>query len=216
MFHSFSTLAFELRRKVYCLMLTPRYVHYNSTLTLQSDLVLETAVPVLLHICHESREFALQQYKLYTLGPRQLYLHPILDIFLWIRYPVGFGPQAFHDDAQRLLQETENTPLEMPKLAISVMFWNRIKAKEGMYRDLYERIRNGRIQRLCIVNDVYLPITRTRVTGAALKLKKWNTGFIGLEKVAWGHWDAQTRYWLTNKKREEILPDIKFRKVAFV
>lgn len=103
-------------------MLTPRYIHHNPALALHSDLVLDPAIPVLLHICHESREFALQHYKLYTVGPRQLYLHHVLDVVLWIRYPVGFGPQAFRDDARRMLQESENVPLEIPKLAISVMF----------------------------------------------------------------------------------------------
>jgi hypothetical protein len=145
--------------------------------------VLDPAIPVLLHICHESREFALQHYKIYTVGPRQLYLHPVLDVVLWIRYPVDFGPQAFRDDVRRLLQESENVPLEIPKLAISVMFWNRIETKEGTYRDLYERIRNGRVQRLCIVNDVYLPVKRNPVTGARMKLKKWNTALLGWKRL---------------------------------
>lgn len=66
------------------------------------------------------------------------------------------------------------------------------------------------------MNDVYLPIKPNKLRGARMKLKKWNTGFIGLEKVAWGHWDVQTGYIFTNEKREEILPEIKFRKIAFV
>ena len=81
----------------------------------------------MLHICHESREFALQQYKLYMLGPRELYLHPVLDVVLWIRYYYTVPDEllVFGVDVQRLLHETRM--FAVSKQVISVTLWNRIR-----------------------------------------------------------------------------------------
>jgi hypothetical protein len=109
-------------------MLTPREIEWNSELASHSGLIRDPGIPVFLHICHESREFALQQYKLYNLGPRQLYLHPVLDVVLWIRYyyKVPVGPLGSEDAQRLLLHEPEQIALVF-KQVISVTLWNRSK-----------------------------------------------------------------------------------------
>jgi hypothetical protein len=109
-------------------MLTPREIEWNSELASHSGLIRDPGIPVLLHICHESREFALQPYKLYNLGPRQLYLHPVLDVVLWIRYyyTVPIELLVFGVDAQRLLHETGRM-IAVSKQVISVTLWNKIR-----------------------------------------------------------------------------------------
>jgi hypothetical protein len=214
-FHPFPNLPFELHLKIYRLTLTTRYIHYNSTLATRSHLALDSAIPPLLHVSHESRAFALEHYKLYTIGARQLYLHPLLDFILWIRYSgSSSSSRAFRSDARRLLQETEHVALEIPNLAISVKFWNRIVRKE-IYRDLYERIRDGRVQRLSVVDDVYGPLECERARGVKVALKKWRKKVVGRGKELWKMWNEQAG--LDNGgEREGTLPVIDFKRVMFV
>lgn len=137
----FPRLPFELRLKIYNQMLTPRYIHYNPTFALH--LTLDPQIPPLLHISQESRSFALEWYKLHTVGTRRIYLHPTLDVVLWIRCP---GPSSssrvFRADAQHLLQDIQTSPRDIPNFAISIKYWNRI-VKKADYKELYERDRKS-------------------------------------------------------------------------
>jgi hypothetical protein len=149
-------------------MLTPRYIHYNPTFALH--LTLDPQIPPLLHISQESRSFALEWYKIHTLGTRRIYLHPTLDVVLWIRCPgsSSSSSRVFRADAQHLLQDIQTSPRDIPNFAISIKYWNRI-VKKADYKELYERIRGG-AERLWVVDDVYGAIGGKRVRGARVGL----------------------------------------------
>jgi hypothetical protein len=91
------------------------------------------------------------------------------------------------------LQETEHAVLEVPNLAISVKFWN-IVVRKDIYRDLYERIRDGKVQRLSVVDDVYGPIECERVRGAKVALKKWRRKVSGRGEELWKMWDERAGF----------------------
>jgi 2EXR family len=198
------------------LLITPRYIHYNITLASRSQLTLDSTIPPLLHTCHESRTFALEHYKLYTLGTRRLYLHLVLDTVLWIRYPSSSSSsRAFRTDAQRLLLETEAAGLEIPNFAISAKFWGRIVTKE-IYRDLYERTRDGGIRTLSIVDDAYGSMECERVKGARVSLKKWRRKVTGKGEELWKMWDDLAGAADDGGEREGQLPEVGFKRVVFI
>jgi 2EXR family len=212
-FQSFPKLPFELRLKIYHLMLIPRYIHYNPQRALRSNLTLDSQIPPLLHINHESRTFAATQYSLHNLGARRLYLHLTLDVILWIRYPdSGSSSRAFRADANRLLQDTQNSSLDIPRFAISVKYWNRIVKKE-FYRELYERIRGG-VEMLWIVDDIYGAMEGEKIKGTRVGLRRWRKKDVGRGRELWRVWDEISG--VENGDEEERLPEVEFKRVVFM
>ncbi|KAE9373289.1 hypothetical protein N431DRAFT_338140, partial [Stipitochalara longipes BDJ] len=215
----FPQLPFELRLKIYNLLITPRYLHYNRILALRSNLTLDPVIPPLLHVSCESRTFALSQYTIYLVGTRHLYLHPTLDVVLWIRYPgSGSSSRTFRADAQHLLQETStpNPPLGIPNLAISFKFWSRIVTKE-IYSELYESIRSG-VERLWIVSDVYRAMEAEKVRGARIMLKRGKKRImpVGKSEGLWRRWDGISGFDSADREGGERLPDAEFKRVELV
>jgi hypothetical protein len=194
-------------------MLTPRYIHYNPTFALH--LTLDPQIPPLLHISQESRSFALEWYKIHTLGTRRIYLHPTLDVVLWIRCPgSSSSSRAFRADAQHLLQDIQTSPLDIPNFAISIKYWNRI-VKKAVYKELYERIRGG-AERLWVVDDVYGAIEGKRVRGARVGLRKWKRKVTGRREELWRMWDGMAGVENVEGEGEERLAEVGFKRVVFM